>query len=43
MFTARGDRGMAAGALSGEGGHAAMLFEKKVDRGVFHGISSWNR
>ncbi|MBT4146596.1 MAG: FecR domain-containing protein [Gammaproteobacteria bacterium] len=43
LFSAHGDNGMAAGALSAEGGHAAMLFEKKVDRGVFHGISSWNR
>jgi len=29
--------------LSGEGGHAAMLFEKKVEGGVFHGISTWSR
>ncbi|MBT4146313.1 MAG: hypothetical protein HOE45_05440 [Gammaproteobacteria bacterium] len=43
MFTARGDSGMAAGALSGEGGHAAMLFEKTVEGGVFHGISTWSR
>jgi len=43
MFAARGDSGMAAGALSGEGGHAAMLFEKTVEGGVFHGISTWSR
>ncbi len=43
MFTAHGDSGMAAGALSGEGGHAAMLFEKTVEGGVFHGISTWSR
>ena len=43
LFSAHGDNGMAAGALSAEGGHAAMLFEKKVEGGVFHGISTWSR
>ncbi|HIL38965.1 MAG TPA: hypothetical protein EYG29_00820 [Methylococcales bacterium] len=43
IFTARDNTSMAAGALSQQGQHAGMLFERSVEGGVFHGISTWEK
>jgi hypothetical protein len=43
IFTARDTTSMAAGALSQQGKHAGMLFERSVEDGVFHGISTWEK
>jgi len=43
IFTARDNKAMAAGALSAQGQHAGMLFERSVEGGVFHGISTWEK
>ena len=43
IFTARDATSMAAGALSQQGQHAGMLFERSVESGAFHGISTWEK
>lgn len=43
IFTARDATSMAAGALSQQGQHAGMLFERSVENGAFHGISTWEK
>ena len=43
IFTARDNTSMAAGALSQQGQHAGMLFERSVESGAFHGISTWEK
>ena len=43
IFTARDATSMAAGALSQQGQHAGMLFERSVEGGAFHGISTWEK
>ena len=43
IFTARDNDSMAAGALSQQGQHAGMLFERSVENGAFHGISTWEK
>ena len=42
-FAAHDATGMAAGAVSANGGHAGLLFERALDTGVFQGISNWER
>lgn len=43
MFAAHQSDGMVAGAVSMQGMHAGMLFEKNVSSGMFQGISNWTR
>lgn len=43
IFTAQQPDAEVAGALSPEGGHAGMLFEKEIQAGTFHGITDWTK
>lgn len=41
LFVAQQAGGKVAGALSADGDHAGMLFEREVQAGTFHGITDW--
>ncbi|MDO9139669.1 MAG: FecR domain-containing protein [Methylobacter sp.] len=41
IFTAKNAAGQVAGALSTEGEHAGMFFEREIQSGTFHGITDW--
>jgi hypothetical protein len=41
IFKAQDAAGKVAGALSPEGEHAGMLFERNVQSGTFHGLTDW--
>lgn len=43
IFGAQDAAGKVAGALSTDGAHAGMLFEREVQAGTFHGITDWTK
>jgi hypothetical protein len=43
VFAAKDTTGQVAGALSTEGGHAGMFFEREIQSGTFHGITDWTK
>lgn len=43
IFTGGAADGRVAGALSGDGSNAGMLFEREIGSGRFEGISEWRR
>ncbi len=43
VFAAKDTTGQVAGALSTEGGHAGMFFEREISSGTFHGITDWTK